>query len=77
METGDRPEEIITLIEKMKGLNVSVVARIKRSEGPLFQLLYQLHKIITITFTGRNINFGNYSLLTKNDVEKLHSKASL
>ena len=75
----DRPEEIITLIEKMKeNLNVSVVAkRIKRSEGPLFQLLYQLHKIITITFTGRNINFGNYSLLTRNDVEKLHSKASL
>ena len=75
----DRPEEIKTLIEKIKkNPNVSVVAkRVKRSEGPFFQLLYQLHKIITIIFTGQNINFGNYSLLTRNDVEKLYSKASL
>ena len=28
-------------------------------------------------FTGKNINFGNYSCLTKKDVETLHSKASL
>ena len=28
-------------------------------------------------FTGKNISFGNYSCLTKNDVEKLHSEASL
>ena len=42
-----------------------------------FQILYQIHKLITFIFTGKNINFGNYSMLTKNDVEKLHSKASL
>ena len=58
--------------------NISVVAkRIKRSEGPFFQFLYQVHKLITFIFTGQNINFGNYSILTKEDVEKLHSKASL
>ena len=45
--------------------------------GILFQFLYQLHKVITFIFTGKNINFGNYSILTKSDVEKLHSKASL
>jgi glycosyltransferase involved in cell wall biosynthesis len=75
----DRPVEIKDLIEKInKDPNVSVVAkRIKRSEGPLFQLLYQIHKLITIFFTGKNINFGNYSILTKDDVRKLHSKASL
>ena len=75
----DRPVEIKDLIEKInKNPNVSVVAkRIKRSEGPLFQLLYQIHKLITIFFTGKNINFGNYSILTKDDVRKLHSKASL
>ena len=75
----DRPEEIKSLIEKIKeNPNLSVVAkRIKRSEGPVFQFLYQLHKLITLIFTGQNINFGNYCILTRSDVEKLHSKASL
>ncbi len=58
--------------------NKSVVARrVKRSEGPFFQLLYKLHKIITFLFTGKNINFGNYSCLTRRDVEILSTKASL
>ena len=75
----DRPEEIKNLIEKIKeNLSFSVVAkRVKRSEGPFFQFLYQLHKVITFIFTGKNVNFGNYSILTRSDVEKLHSKASL
>ena len=75
----DRPEEIKSLIEKIKeNPNLSVVAkRVKRSEGPVFQTLYQLHKLITIIFTGQNVNFGNYSILTKNDVKKLYLKASL
>jgi len=75
----DRPEEIKSLIEKIKeNPNLSVVAkRVKRSEGLFFQSLYQLHKLITFIFTGQNINFGNYSILTKSDVKKLYSKASL
>ena len=75
----DRPEEIKSLIEKIKKYpNLSVVAkRVKRSEGPFFQSLYQLHKIITFIFTGKIVNFGNYSILTSSDVEKLQSKASL
>jgi hypothetical protein len=75
----DRPVEIKNLINKIdENPNISVVAkRIKRSEGPFFQLLYQLHKFITLIFTGKNINFGNFCILTKDDVEKLHSKASL
>ena len=75
----DRPEEIKTLIEAInKKPLVSVVAkRVQRSEGPFFQFLYQVHKLITIVFTGKNINFGNYSILTKQDVETLHSKSSL
>ena len=75
----DRPVEIKNLINKIdENPNISVVAkRVKRSEGPFFQLLYQLHKFITLIFTGKNINFGNFCILTKDDVEKLHSKASL
>ena len=75
----DRPTEIRNLIEKIISKpSISVVAkRVKRSEGFFFQFLYQTHKLITLIFTGQNINFGNYSILTKQDVEKLHSKASL
>ena len=75
----DRPEELKMLVKKIfTDPNISVVAkRIKRSEGIFFQFLYQMHKLLTIFFTGKNINFGNYSCLTKNDVEILSSKSSL
>ena len=75
----DRPTEIKDLVEAINNEpTVSVVAkRVKRSEGPFFQFLYKIHKLITLFFTGQNINFGNYSILTKEDVKKLHSKASL
>ncbi len=75
----DRPVEIKSLIKMIiENPNKSVVAkRVKRSEGLFFQLLYQIHKLLTFFFTGKNINFGNYSILTNNDVGILHSKASM
>ena len=75
----DRPKEIKMLVEKaFSNEEVSVVAkRVKRSEGIFFQMLYQIHKIVTLIFTGKNINFGNYSCLTRNDVKTLSKKESL
>ena len=75
----DRPVEIKSLVETIeKKPDISVVAkRIKRSEGLIFQFLYQIHKFITLIFTGKRINFGNYSILTNADTKTLHSKASL
>ena len=75
----DRPIEIRKLIGAINEKpTMSVVAkRIKRSEGFFFQLLYQLHKLITFIFTGKNINFGNYSILIKDDVKAIQSKESL
>ena len=75
----DRPEEIKSLIDKvLSEPNKSVVAkRIKRSEGFIFQILYRLHKCITLLATGKLINFGNYSCLIKSDIKKLSTKASL
>ena len=74
----DRPEELKMLVKKIfTDPNISVVAkRIKRSEGIFFQFLYQMHKLLTIFFTGKNINFGNYSCLIKNDVKILSEKKS-
>ncbi len=67
----DRPVEIFDLINKAKELkNISVVAkRVKRSEGPIFTIFYTLHKIITLIFTGKLMNFGNFSIITKEDAK--------
>ena len=75
----DRPEEIKLLVDKiLSEPNKSVVAkRIKRSEGPLFQMLYRIHKYLTLLTTGKLINFGNYSCLTKHDLRTLSTQASL
>jgi len=75
----DRPEEIELLVNRvLSNPNISVVAkRIKRLEGPLFRLLYHVHKYLTLLTTGKLINFGNYSCLTKNDLKILSTKASL
>ncbi len=75
----DRPEDLPLIINTaLDKIDTSIVARrAKRSEGLIFKLLYQLHKIITIIFTGKNINFGHYSCLTKNDVILLSKQKSL
>ena len=75
----DRPIEIDSLINKItEKPEISVVAkRVKRSEGFIFQTLYNVHKLVTYIFTGKKINFGNYSCLTKKDVNILSDKSSL
>ena len=69
----DRPEEIFDLINEAKKFkDISIVAkRVKRSEGPIFKMFYFLHKILTLIFTGKLINFGNYSLITKKDAQTI------
>ncbi len=75
----DRPKEIKSLIDKaLQNPDKSIVAkRVKRSEGPFFQFLYQAHKLIAYIFTGKKINFGNYSCLTYEDSKFISSKSSL
>ena len=75
----DRPEEIKLFVEKVKKVNnTSVVAkRIKRSEGLIFKILYNFHKLITFIFTGHNMNFGHFTCLSKNDVNLISTKESL
>ena len=69
----DRPEEIKNFVEKIKdNPKKSIVGeRVKRSEGLIFKICYFLHKIITYTFTGKFIKFGNFTCLTKETVKKL------
>ncbi len=75
----DRPEEIKMLVNKaLNKKNISIVAkRVKRSEGTIFTIFYNLHKLITLIFTGKNMNFGHYSCITKEDLKTISSKKSL
>ena len=69
----DRPEEIKEFINQIKDSNEKPIVgqRVKRSESLLFQICYKLHKLITITFTGKTIKFGNFTCLPKTTVEKM------
>jgi len=43
----------------------------------LFRVCYQIHKIITLTFAGKSIKFGNFTCLSKSTIEKmLNEKAT-
>ena len=69
----DRPEEIKQLIDNLNyNPDKPIVGeRIKRSEGIFFKFCYLAHKIITSTFTGQSIKYGNYTCLPKSIVEKM------
>ena len=69
----DRPEEIKDFLEQIKKSNNQPIVgeRIKRSENMIFKLCYQFHKMITFTFTGKSIKFGNFTCLPRSTVEKM------
>jgi len=75
----DRPEEIKQLVDNLNYHPDKPIVgeRIKRSEGIFFKFCYFVHKIITSTFTGQSIKYGNYTCLPKSTVEKMiNEKAS-
>ena len=69
----DRPQEIKEFLNQIENSNNKTLigVRIKRSESTTFKICYHLHKLITLTFTGKLIKFGNYTCLPKKTVEKL------
>tara|TARA_B100001250_G_C19733918_1_gene759865 strand:- start:165 stop:1034 length:870 start_codon:yes stop_codon:yes gene_type:complete len=69
----DRPEEIKDFLNQINDSNDKPIVgeRIKRSENLFFKSCYQAHKLITLTFTGKSIKFGNYTCLPKATVEKM------
>ena len=75
----DRPGEIknfLQIAEQSKDQSI-VGERTKRSESLFFKICYQLHKLLTLGFTGHSINFGNFTCLSKSTIEKmLNEKAT-
>jgi len=69
----DRPEEIKDFLNQIKNSYDKPIVgeRIKRSENFLFKTFYQIHKLITLIFTGKSIKFGNFTCLPKVTVQKM------
>ena len=69
----DRPEEIKEFTKQIEVSNTKPIvgSRVRRSESLLFQICYKIHKLITFTFTGQSIKFGNFTCLPKSTVEKM------
>jgi hypothetical protein len=69
----DRPEEIKQFIDNLKYHPDKAIVgeRVKRSENIFFKFCYAVHKLLTFTFTGQSIKFGNYTCLPKFIVEKM------
>ena len=75
----DRPDELNNFYEKslVKPNSTITGNRFKRSEGIIFRVLYEVHKILTFIFTGKLIKFGNFTCLPKKHVEQLIQKPFL
>jgi len=69
----DRAEEIKSFVEYLNYTSDKPIVgeRVKRSESLLFKFCYNVHKILTLAFTGQSIKFGNYTCLPKLTVEKM------
>ena len=69
----DRPEEIKEFINQIQNSNDKPIVgkRVKRSEGLFFKLCYEFHKLITLTFTGKSVKFGNFTCLPRATIEKM------
>tara|TARA_B100001123_G_scaffold387395_1_gene462592 strand:+ start:1036 stop:1926 length:891 start_codon:yes stop_codon:yes gene_type:complete len=75
----DRPEELSDFFKKsQENPNKTITGnRYKRSEGFLFKVLYEIHKLLTLVFTGKMIKFGNFSCLPREHVRQLVQKSDL
>lgn len=69
----DRPQDVPCLIAAADGKRdfVVVAERRKRSERLSFKLFYALYRGIFAILTGRNMSFGNFSLISRQYVRRL------
>ena len=75
----DRPQELNDFFKKSKenpGMTITG-NRFKRSEGYIFKVLYEIHKVLALIFTGKMIKFGNFTCLPQSHVEQLIQKSYL
>ena len=69
----DRPEELNDFFSRAQENPKKTITgnRFKRSEGPVFKFFYEMHKLLTLIFTGKLIKFGNYTCLPNHHAKQL------
>jgi hypothetical protein len=69
----DRPEDVAVLLGEFRKRGDAVVfaARVKRMEGPVFQIFYQLYRATHWMLTGIAVRVGNFSVLPEAAVSRL------
>ena len=75
----DRPEELNDFFNKAQENSKMTITgnRFERSEGIVFKILYEVHKLLAFVFTGKLIKFGNFTCLPKDHVKQLIQKPYL
>lgn len=70
----DKPSDILSLLERNSGLaenKIIFAKRGKRKEGFIFRKFYWIYKSLFRILTGKQINFGNFSLLPYEYAERV------
>ena len=71
----DSPETVKGLLEyhltRKPKSEICVVTRKDRNNSPIFKFLYTLYKAFFWTYTGKQMNFGHYSVLTREAVSRI------
>lgn len=62
---GEDAPAVIPGLIKQAGADMVHVVRGKRQESPLFKVSYGIYKIIFKTVTGKQMNYGNYCLISR------------
>ena len=69
----DNPKYITNLLNKAEENKEKIIfaSRSERKEGVLFKIFYFFYKIIFKILTGKKINFGNFSCMSKNIIKSI------
>lgn len=76
----DTPEAAIKMIEKCQAENYQKIVfakRSRRSEGLFFRVFYAIYRLLYRVLTGQTINFGNFSLIPAESMQRLVSVSEI
>lgn len=68
---GEDDPQAIPLALQEEGYDIVEIKRGKRSEKLTFKLSYRVYKLIFLAITGKNMDYGNYSLINKTIVDRI------
>jgi glycosyltransferase involved in cell wall biosynthesis len=75
----DRPRDIPRLVASADAFpeKIAVAQRRRRSEPLLFRVFYKAYKAAFVVLTGKEVSFGNFSLLSREHAERLSMVSEL